>query len=161
MNMTKNEKEEQLAGLVQLVTGIRLFNRELGKGSAGLDNVPMLCDTELLEAATTINQLTKASEESTLNYALAADFLELEESMPELQGEERQKNANNCKSGLVFRRQLLLYLTALQEQMNSAREHLKELNEKYESAVRDLKHICRAKSAVPVDMVYVSHCKLN
>ena len=38
INMTNNEKEAQLSGLVQLVSGIRLFNRTLGKGGAGIDD---------------------------------------------------------------------------------------------------------------------------
>lgn len=37
MNLTKNEKEAQINGLVQLVTGIRLFNKQLGKGGAGIE----------------------------------------------------------------------------------------------------------------------------
>ena len=35
---TRVEKEEKLNGLTQLVTGIRLFNKQLGKGGETIDN---------------------------------------------------------------------------------------------------------------------------
>ena len=41
------------------------------------------------------------------------------------------------------------------EQLSSGRDLLQSLNEKFDTAVRDLKVTCRAKSAVPVDQVYV------
>lgn len=39
--LTRVEKEEKLNGLTQLVTGIRLFNKQLGKGGETIDNCKM------------------------------------------------------------------------------------------------------------------------
>lgn len=36
--LSKQEKEVQVNGLTQLVTGIRLFNQALGKGGAGIED---------------------------------------------------------------------------------------------------------------------------
>ena len=38
MALTKQEKQHQLVELVHIVTGIRLFNKECGKGGAGIDD---------------------------------------------------------------------------------------------------------------------------
>ena len=38
MALTKQEKQAQLVELVHIVTGIRLFNKECGKGGAGIDD---------------------------------------------------------------------------------------------------------------------------
>ncbi|KAJ1549096.1 hypothetical protein HK096_000554, partial [Nowakowskiella sp. JEL0078] len=37
-NLSRNEKETQLNGMAQLVTGIRLFNRQLGKSGDTIEN---------------------------------------------------------------------------------------------------------------------------
>ena len=38
MSLTKRDKERQLNELTYIVTGIRLFNRECGKGGEGIDD---------------------------------------------------------------------------------------------------------------------------
>ena len=38
MSLTKRDKERQLNELTLIVTGIRLFNRECGKGGEGIDD---------------------------------------------------------------------------------------------------------------------------
>ena len=38
MSLVKKDKERQLIELALIVTGIRLFNRDCGKGGEGIDN---------------------------------------------------------------------------------------------------------------------------
>ena len=38
MSMSKKDKERQLVELSLIVTGIRLFNKECGKGGEGIDD---------------------------------------------------------------------------------------------------------------------------
>ena len=38
MSLVKKDKERQLVELALIVTGIRLFNRECGKGGEGIDD---------------------------------------------------------------------------------------------------------------------------
>jgi hypothetical protein len=38
ISLSRSEKEAQLNGLTQLVTGIRLFNKQLGKGGDTLED---------------------------------------------------------------------------------------------------------------------------
>lgn len=38
ISLSKKEKEQQLKNLAMLVTGIRLFNRDCGKGGKGIDD---------------------------------------------------------------------------------------------------------------------------
>ena len=42
MSLTKRDKERQLNELTLIVTGIRLFNRECGKGGEGIDDCKFL-----------------------------------------------------------------------------------------------------------------------
>ena len=38
MSLTKRDKERQMLELTMIVTGIRLFNKECGKGGEGIDD---------------------------------------------------------------------------------------------------------------------------
>ena len=40
LSLSKRDKDRQLVELTQIVTGIRLFNKECGKGGEGIDNLP-------------------------------------------------------------------------------------------------------------------------
>ena len=40
MSLIKRDKERQLMELSSIVTGIRLFNRDCGKGGEGIDDIP-------------------------------------------------------------------------------------------------------------------------
>ena len=42
MSLIKRDKERQLIELTQIVTGIRLFNKECGKGGEGIDDLPAI-----------------------------------------------------------------------------------------------------------------------
>lgn len=64
----EGSKEEQLNGLTQLVTGIRLFNKQLGKGGESVDNLPELCADELQDLTTTVGQMTTDTEDTIQLY---------------------------------------------------------------------------------------------
>ena len=42
LSLTKREQERQLLELTMIVTGIRLFNKECGKGGEGIDDCMFL-----------------------------------------------------------------------------------------------------------------------
>lgn len=63
---------------------------------------------------------------------------------------------SKIKSLVVFHRQLLMYLDALQDQMIASRSTLLQLSTRYDASIAELKISCRAKTAVSVDQVYVS-----
>jgi hypothetical protein len=63
----------------------------------------------------------------------------------------------SIKKTLSFKRQLLMYLDALQDQMIRSRASLIQLSAKFDSSITELKANCRSKTAVSVDQVYVSH----
>ncbi|KAJ2994646.1 hypothetical protein HDV02_001385 [Globomyces sp. JEL0801] len=81
ISLTRSEKENQLTGLTNLVTGIRLFNKHLEKGGETI-------------------------EQPILDYA---KYTKNSEVSPELQ--------EKIRIGLIFKRQYLIYLDALQHQV--------------------------------------------
>lgn len=65
MSLTKKDKEKQLQELTMIVTGIRLFNKECGKGGEGIDDLPSI----LNEAIPATTQNVDVEMEQTLNKA--------------------------------------------------------------------------------------------
>jgi len=52
-----------------------------------------------------------------------------------------------------------MYLDALNDQLNKSKKVLDIVDSKFESTLTELKAVCKSKTAVPVDQVYVS--KIN
>jgi len=49
-----------------------------------------------------------------------------------------------------------MYLDALNDQLNKSKKVLDIVDKKFESTLSELKTVCKSKTAVPVDQVYVS-----
>ena len=49
MTLTKREKERQLTELTMIVTGIRLFNKECGKGGEGIDDCKFMMNLNFVK----------------------------------------------------------------------------------------------------------------
>jgi hypothetical protein len=47
IGLSRQEKEQQLNGLTNIVTGIRLFNRHLEKGGETIQDYPAFCNSEM------------------------------------------------------------------------------------------------------------------
>jgi hypothetical protein len=114
--LTPREKEQQLNALANLVTGIRLFNKQLGKGGQSIENLPELCAMELRQITLLIHEYTQETESivQTLNAVL--DYAD---NTPN--SEVRPETTKRYKDALVFRRQYLIYLDALHVNQNDIR----------------------------------------
>jgi hypothetical protein len=66
------------------------------------------------------------------------------------------KLKEEAKKILIFRRQLSLYIDALEEQMLHTKQHLITLHEKYLTAVSEIKNTCRNKKCLPVEEIFVN-----
>ncbi|TPX40580.1 hypothetical protein SeMB42_g04240 [Synchytrium endobioticum] len=144
----RQEREAQLTGLMQLVMGIRLFNMKLGKGGETIEKLPDLCEREVKELSDMLKKMMTNSESLVQLYTAAITYLSSHDLTPE------QPSIENLKSALVFQRQLLTYLDALQDTCQRSRAAVTALCARFESSIAELKSTCRAKTAVPVDQVY-------
>ncbi|KAJ3329679.1 hypothetical protein HDU76_007401 [Blyttiomyces sp. JEL0837] len=143
ISLSRGEKEAQLNGLTQLVTGIRLFNKQLGKGGDTVD------DSELHALSTELDTQTTKTENSIQTYMAVIDY-----TTKALELELSPSSINKVKTAIVFYRQYLMYLDALHDQVSRTRESLQALGQRYDDTINDLKATCKSKTAVPVDQVY-------
>ncbi|KAJ3321622.1 hypothetical protein HDV06_004037 [Boothiomyces sp. JEL0866] len=146
ISLPRLEKEQQLLGLTNLVTGIRLFNKNLEKGGETIENLPEICNGEWRELSLLVRSQMQDCEYKIQLYKAALDYAK---KTPNSEVTEELNQLLNF--GLVFNRQYLIYLDALQEQVDSSQQILQKLSNGYDQALKDLKFACRSKTAVPVD----------
>ncbi|KAI9341037.1 hypothetical protein DFJ73DRAFT_797744 [Zopfochytrium polystomum] len=141
ISLGRAEKEAQLNGLTQLITGIRLFNKQLGKGGDTVEDLISLCATELRMLVQELEEQTAATEAilqqlmAVIAYASKAVELDMGTSA-----------INRVKSTIIFNRQYLMYLDALTEQTTRTREKLATLSQTFDDTIHDLKSTCKAKN---------------
>ena len=150
IQLLPSEKESQLNGLVNLVTGIRLFNKQLGKGGEAIDSLPELCAMELRQLTLLLHQHTEETEKRLQDFKAAVDYAD-----GTLDSEVSPVVRSRLADSITFCRQYLIYLDALQGQVDQARDAMVAIGERFDDTLRDLKVTCKSKTTVPVDQVYV------
>ncbi|KXS12612.1 UPF0704 protein C6orf165 [Gonapodya prolifera JEL478] len=151
LHLDRTAKEAQLNGLAQLVAGIRLFNRALGKGGEGIDPLPELCGAEIAEASKRPHPHRAP--------LLPAIIAHLHANPPEIPTPYQPIPPSKLLLAQIiasstFHRQLLIYLDALSKQVREGERTAASLAQRFSSTVAELKAACRARTAVPVDQVY-------
>lgn len=141
------EKVSQLLELSNIVIGIRLFNKEIGKGGVGLDSFEMLLNNpakDLLQ--TTTSELTDTYDlcEAYANF-LSASHLHGSLSPPEI---------SLWKAELIHKRQLLVYFSSLQEDIITSENNVNTIHSRYLREMVELKELIGNKTSIPKDQVY-------
>ncbi|RKP16668.1 hypothetical protein ROZALSC1DRAFT_31444, partial [Rozella allomycis CSF55] len=148
ISLPRPEKETQLNGLVQLVAGIRLFNKDIGKGGEGIEDLPSFCDQKFEVLDSDIGKNNELFKQLIQRYTAMAKVCELKED------EEESKLCQRSKEALIFCYQIVKYLEVIRDHQASSLKTLSENRQKYFETIKNLKQICKAKTAVPVDHVY-------
>eukprot|EP01137_Pigoraptor_chileana_P022075 Opistho-2@86567 len=137
LSLLKAEKEEQLEELTSIVSGIRLFNKNCGKGGQGIDDLPGILSNGVTLMAHTLQELLDGTLDLGSKYAALVD------------GGMAQLRAN-----LINTRQHAVYLQQLQDDVTRSRQNLASLDDKFRERMQSLATLVKAKTAVPTDQVY-------
>ncbi|XP_030346348.1 cilia- and flagella-associated protein 206 isoform X4 [Strigops habroptila] len=106
-SLGKKNKEQQLKTFAMLVTGIRLYNKECGKGGSSIDDLPAILNEAIPSA-------TRAIDEGLHNcHILAHRYTTLLESMQEDQHRHTQLSSFKLKEALFNARQYEAFLCIL------------------------------------------------
>lgn len=153
VNMTADDKRFQLEELMRIVEGIRLFNKELGKGGTGIpvtidfiqENVETLAKMvkdEVKECNEVCTQYTEV-----LLHVHHKNFPD-DETSPEIAIIQRWQDE------LSNRRQFLSYLQSLEEDISFALEKITTLLARFKSDLGALKNLVGARTSLPKSQVY-------
>lgn len=156
MSMTAEEKEAQLQELASIVLGIRLFNREIGRGGAGLEDLPTMAHDATVQLTTRLQkdltEIANLCQEYTdvLLYCHSGEGKEEDENNPK----PDKAKARRWKDEMTNRRQFLAYLQSLQEDGQLSQQKIAAAREGFAREMDDLKSLVGSRTSVPKEQVY-------
>jgi Domain of unknown function len=144
--LTSPEKATQLSELSNLVLGIRLFNKEIGKGGASLPGVDSLMSRlgrDFLEA---VDSHMKEVGQLIEDYSNFLEYL-LENGISDPQEEY-------LKDELIYLRQHFSYVSNLLEKTETALSFMEASESRFNKEVDDLRSLLANNSSAPKEQVY-------
>lgn len=145
--MSGDEKRKQITNLVNIVLGIRLFNKEIRKGGAGLVDVPQLVSEEVDVLYERLE--IESTEVGDVCYTLG-DLINLEFDKPGT----ISSNVVRLQDELLNRRQYILLIHQLQHEVLESLEVIKENKQSFLAEMNAMKAIVGIKTSVPKEQVY-------
>lgn len=137
--------------------GIRLFNREIGKGGVGLESFHDIVNhparSLIHELSKEIVEVMEASDNYTIFFNVVS---ELVHALGEAASERGLSPAmiQRLKEELTFKRQFLIYILELKSDVQLSEQNIEALQGKYLKEVNELKELIGNKSSIPKDQVY-------
>lgn len=135
--------------MASIVLGIRLFNREVGKGGAGLVHVEEEAFTQAQELNEHLEHEIADVEDLCLQYQETVVYVQV--TRPASVTPEQVKRWND---ELANRRQYLCFLAALRDDVVSSFQKVGAMRNTFKSVVSDLQALVGARSSVPKEHVY-------
>ena len=145
-SLASEDKSAQLHELANIVLGIRLFNRHIGKGGAGISDVPRTA-AEL--AAELIGQVGEDIEGLE---TLCQQYVDvIAHKYRSLLGDSKPRR---LQQELSNRRQYVSYLNTLNAAFKQSGAHLEQLTRMLLNEMEGLKTLVGSRTSVPKEQVY-------
>jgi len=146
VTLVDEDKATQIKELATIVFGIRLFNREIGKGGTGITDVPGTLNASLSTLEDSIKEQKEQMGNLCKDYAMTINYM------------HRQKDSKGIpprlRDELTNRRQYLGCLQNLYEDCATLRQRAGTSFAAYQMVLEELNGIIGSKSSVPKEQVY-------
>lgn len=161
VNMATEDKRFQLDELLRIVEGIRLFNKELGKGGAGIPvSVEQIQDSRSSLARMIKEEVREANDVCT-QYTEVLLHVHHHQSTPRPDSDGEANDATpsmeivqRWQDELSNRRQFLSYLQSLEEDISFSNEKMTTMHATFSSDMNALKNLVGARTSLPKSHVY-------
>ncbi|OQR93249.1 hypothetical protein THRCLA_08495 [Thraustotheca clavata] len=150
VSMSPEDKKFQLKELANIVGGIRLFNREIGKGGAG---ITLSLDT-IRENVKSISQLVSQEVEEVNQTCTDYTEVLLHIHHYNVQVTGGPVNVKRWQEELNNKRQFLSYMQSLHEDIDVSSEKIQRLIATFENELNTLKSLVGSRSSLPKGQVY-------
>lgn len=144
--LTSPEKATQLSELSNLVLGIRLFNKEIGKGGASLPAVESLMNSLSREFLEAVDAHMKDVGQLIEDYTGYLQYV-LENGISD--GHEE-----HLKEELIYLRQHFSYVSNLLDKTETALSFMEASESRFNKEVDDLRSLLANNSSAPKEQVY-------
>jgi len=149
MSLVKRDKERQLQELTMIVTGIRLFNKECGKGGEGIDDLPAI----LNEAVPATSQNVDTEIQQTAKLAFKYTGL-IEKMYVDQQLSNNGPSQPLLKEALINCRQHENFLRVLLNDVIQCAQQVEMMESQLAARMEQLQSTVQSKTAVPTAQVY-------
>lgn len=149
MSLTKRDKERQLQELTLIVSGIRLFNKECGKGGEGIDNLPAILNEAIPATTQNVDTDLKASQQAAYKFTA---FIEQYDSINP--PPPADISLSLIKESLINVRQHESFLQILLNDIIGCARQVEMLVNQFATRMEQLQGTVQAKTAVPTAQVY-------
>ncbi|XP_015983704.1 cilia- and flagella-associated protein 206 isoform X2 [Rousettus aegyptiacus] len=148
LTLSKKDKEHQLKELSMIVTGIRLFNRDSGKGGEGIDDLPAIIHEAIPAITQHIDSQLQIAQDQAYRYTA---ILEKVTKNP-LMSVELQPYM--LKEALYNVRQYEIFLQIILSDIITCAQEVEMMTKQLGAQLEQLKMIVKSKTAVPTSQVF-------
>ncbi|CAH1782884.1 unnamed protein product [Owenia fusiformis] len=154
MSLNKRDKERQLQELTAIVTGIRLFNKECGKGGEGIDDLPAILNEAVPATTQQVDIEIQTTARTAYKYTALIEKLLLDKSFEGLSMQLLKEALINARQHESFLRIILNDVIECAQQVESLENNLAAKMEMIQATVQ-------SKTAVPTAQVYPQFITLS
>nr|XP_014703930.1 cilia- and flagella-associated protein 206 isoform X6 [Equus asinus]XP_044613401.1 cilia- and flagella-associated protein 206 isoform X6 [Equus asinus]XP_044613402.1 cilia- and flagella-associated protein 206 isoform X6 [Equus asinus] len=148
LTLSKKDKERQLKELTMIVTGIRLFNRDCGKGGEGIDDLPAILHEAIPATTQHIDSQLQISQEQAYRYTAILEKVRQNPLM------SVQLQPYMLKEALYNVRQYEIFLQIILSDIITCAQEVEMMIKKLGAQLEQLKMIVKSKTAVPTSQVF-------
>ncbi|XP_067150120.1 cilia- and flagella-associated protein 206 [Apteryx mantelli] len=148
ISLSKKNKEQQLKTLTMLVTGIRLYNKERGKGGNSIDDLPAILNEAVPSATRALDEALNTC------HTLAPCYTALLESMHEDRHRYMQLSSFKLKEALFNVRQYEAFLCILLSEVITSAREVEVMNMQFAATMEQLKNTVQNKVSVGTTEVF-------
>ncbi|CAF0718384.1 unnamed protein product [Brachionus calyciflorus] len=152
MSMSKRDKERQLVELSLIVTGIRLFNKECGKGGEGIDDLPAILNQAIPATTEEVDKVIDHTVKAANKYTAI-----LENNNSQIFGSYKRKILSDA---LVNVRQHEICLKTILHDIITCAKNVESLQIQLGQRLDHLKNTIQTKNAIPTSQVYPQFIQL-
>ncbi len=150
MLMEVEDQKLQLGELASIVMGIRLFNRRIGKGGAGIKDIPDMARASAQKLLQVLREEKEVAQATCQEYSSTLVFAH---RCKPGQGPEEAK-VERWQDELNNRRQYLSFVSSLEDDAIHALQTLQKLSDQLEDVLMRLQELVGQNSSVSKDQVY-------
>ncbi|EAW48593.1 hCG2031321, isoform CRA_b [Homo sapiens] len=148
LTLSKKDKERQLKELTMIVTGIRLFNRDCGKGGEGIDDLPAVLHVAIPATMQHIDYQLETARSQVYRYTA---ILEKAANDPLMRAELQPYM---LKEALYNIRQYEVFLQIILSDIITGAQEVEMMTKQLGAHLEQLKMTIKSKIAVPTSQVF-------
>uniref|UniRef100_A0A8C5Z7I5 Cilia- and flagella-associated protein 206 n=1 Tax=Marmota marmota marmota TaxID=9994 RepID=A0A8C5Z7I5_MARMA len=148
LTLTKKDKERQLKELTMIVSGIRLFNRDCGKGGEGIDDLPAILHEAIPATTQHIDSQLQIAQDQVYRYTAILEKVTKNPLM------SKELKPYMLKEALYNVRQYEIFLQIILSDIITCAQEVEIMIKQLGAQLELLKSTVKSRTAIPTSQVF-------